>query len=528
MTRWLTLLIPLCGLEVAAGGGAPLPDWSLPETRFAHESRLAPLYPEEKIASIVVEDPDALGKLTALSFLHWIDAHPEGVVALPTGKTPEPFIRWLSFYKEHWNRADVQKELRAYGLRANRFPSGERLKFVQLDEFFPIDPSAKESLTLFVKQTYIPLLEIPPENCLTMEGLIGPTLQKKGIAAVFPGGGANLNLLLSRKGSELEKLQRKALQEAEAFCASYEQTIADWGGIGFFLGGIGPDGHVAFNQKGSLHNSKTRLVELNYETAAAAAPLFGGIDKVRTKLAATIGLETIGRRPDAKIVLFAAALHKSGVVASSIEAEPCVRWPASAFAGRATFFLTREAASQLSARKHLPYLDLPFSHLPARFIDETVIGIALKLQKPIGSLLPRDFHSTPAGRFLLSKNSDWKQIRRDVEERLAARVLRASPDDLALLGADNVAFPPSLADASLFFVASQDEALQMRHALSRQLPSHLPVPSFDGPPADYALELIHQRLEQMKKLLGSRWLNAHPESPLHQAAGLLIKRMSTK
>ena len=51
----------------------------------------------------------------------------------------------------------------------------------------------------------------------------------------------------------------------------YEEVTRELGGIGFFLGGIGPDGHIGFNIKGSDHNSTTRLCPTNYETQAAAA-----------------------------------------------------------------------------------------------------------------------------------------------------------------------------------------------------------------------------------------------------------------
>ena len=50
------------------------------------------------------------------------------------------------------------------------------------------------------------------------------------------------------------------------------------GGIGFFLGGIGPDGHIGFNVRGSDHFSTTRLTGVNYETQAAAASDLGGIE----------------------------------------------------------------------------------------------------------------------------------------------------------------------------------------------------------------------------------------------------------
>ena len=52
-------------------------------------------------------------------------------------------------------------------------------------------------------------------------------------------------------------------------CAEYENKIRSLGGIGFFLGGIGPDGHIAFNVRGSDHNSTTRLTSTNFETQAS-------------------------------------------------------------------------------------------------------------------------------------------------------------------------------------------------------------------------------------------------------------------
>ena len=69
------------------------------------------------------------------------------------------------------------------------------------------------------------------------------------------------------------------------------------GGIGFFLGGIGPDGHVGFNVRGSDHYSTTRLTATNYETQAAAAGDLGGIEISRNRLVITIGLNTITYNP---------------------------------------------------------------------------------------------------------------------------------------------------------------------------------------------------------------------------------------
>ncbi|MHC4284804.1 MAG: hypothetical protein ACYSWZ_17805, partial [Planctomycetota bacterium] len=59
-------------------------------------SPFAALYPPtEKIATIVVENFPALGKLAAMRFIEWVQSNPGGVISLPTGKTPEHFIKWV-------------------------------------------------------------------------------------------------------------------------------------------------------------------------------------------------------------------------------------------------------------------------------------------------------------------------------------------------------------------------------------------------------------------------------------------------
>ena len=67
-------------------------------------SPFAALYPPaEKIRTIVVDNFPALGKLAAMRFLEWVQAHPGGVISLPTGKTPEHFIKWVTHLLTHWN-----------------------------------------------------------------------------------------------------------------------------------------------------------------------------------------------------------------------------------------------------------------------------------------------------------------------------------------------------------------------------------------------------------------------------------------
>jgi glucosamine-6-phosphate deaminase len=81
--------------------------------------------------------------------------------------------------------------------------------------------------------------------------------------------------------------------DLEAECAAYEEKIMDVGGINLFVGGIGPDGHIAFNEPGSSLSSRTRVKTLTYDTIVANSRFFDGdINKV-PKTALTVGVGTV-------------------------------------------------------------------------------------------------------------------------------------------------------------------------------------------------------------------------------------------
>jgi glucosamine-6-phosphate deaminase len=83
-------------------------------------------------------------------------------------------------------------------------------------------------------------------------------------------------------------------------CEAYEAQIAAAGGIDLFLGGIGPDGHIAFNEPGSSLSSRTRIKTLTTDTIIANSRFFGGdLSQVPTT-ALTVGVGTV---LDAKEVL---------------------------------------------------------------------------------------------------------------------------------------------------------------------------------------------------------------------------------
>lgn len=76
-------------------------------------------------------------------------------------------------------------------------------------------------------------------------------------------------------------------------CQSFERKIKDEGGVELFVGGIGPDGHIAFNEPGSSLVSRTRVKTLAKDTLEANARFFGNdISKV-PKEALTVGVGTV-------------------------------------------------------------------------------------------------------------------------------------------------------------------------------------------------------------------------------------------
>jgi len=91
-----------------------------------------------------------------------------------------------------------------------------------------------------------------------------------------------------------------------AECERYEKKIKSYGGIRLFVGGIGPDGHIAFNEPGSSLASRTRIKTLTEDTIIANSRFFGGdVNKV-PKTALTVGVATV---MDARCVLIIVSGH---------------------------------------------------------------------------------------------------------------------------------------------------------------------------------------------------------------------------
>lgn len=112
-------------------------------------------------------------------------------------------------------------------------------------------------------------------------------------------------------------------------CNKFEDQIKEAGGIELFIGGIGPDGHIAFNEPGSSLASRTRVKTLAQDTLEANARFFGNdIEKV-PKQALTVGVGTV---MDAKeVMILITGSHKAFALYKAVEEGVNHMWTVSAF-----------------------------------------------------------------------------------------------------------------------------------------------------------------------------------------------------
>lgn len=158
------------------------------------------------------------------------------VLGLPTGGTP------LEMYK------------RLIQMNKDGIVSFENVVTFNMDEYVGLTPDNDQSYHYYMHHNFFDHINIPKENINILNGMV---------------------------------------EDYEAECKRYEDKIKSYGGIHLFLGGIGPDGHIAFNEPGSSLTSRTRDKELTMDTIIANSRFFGGdINKV-PKLALTVGVGTI-------------------------------------------------------------------------------------------------------------------------------------------------------------------------------------------------------------------------------------------
>lgn len=299
----------------------------LEETRF--EKVPVSVYPDPNAASIQVANRIA-------SLIKEKQSKGEkAVLGLATGATP------VRVYKE---LVRLHKE---EGL------SFQNVVTFNLDEYYPMQPTADQSYVTFMKKNLFDHVDIPQENINIPDGTLAPN-------------------------------------EVQAFCVAYEQKISDLGGLDIQILGIGRTGHIGFNEPGSAPNSGTRLVILDDLTRRDASRDFGGKENVPTK-AITMGVGTIFKAKD--IILMAWGENKASIVKEAVEGEISSKIPATFLQlSNSIEFILDEGAASLLTRFDLPWLadDVVWTEALTK---KAVTWLSLKLDKAILKLTDDDYNN---------------------------------------------------------------------------------------------------------------------------------------
>src|SRR5690554_1612444 len=334
---------------------------------------------------ITVDSFPKLGLLSALSFLEWAAENPNGVVSLPTGKTAQYFLHFVHLILENWDNEKGKEFRNKYNIGALKKPNMHDLQLVQMGEFYPISSGQHNSLYNFMLKNYIEDLGFDIEKAQLINSDEIELAEGKHFLEVFPDYHIDLSLRYREVKTKQEQLQKESIFKIDQWCNQYENKIREKGGIGFFLSGIGPDGHIAFNTRGSYHFSSTRLKKTNFESQAVSATDLGGIEVSRNRLVITIGLGTLGYNADNKAIVYAAGEAIAETIKNSLESEPCVLYPATSLQNlkNSRFYLTDGASVQLEDAVDHFFNDGAWTH---KKTERAVMELCRKINKFGGNL----------------------------------------------------------------------------------------------------------------------------------------------
>lgn len=238
----------------------------------------------------IVDDYDAMSILAADRVAEVITAYPDAAITVPTGSTP----------------AGMYAEL------VRRIQSGEldasRARIFCLDDYLGQTPEDEASLTKLLLREFLEPAGIPMENVHFI-----PTVSDEPHAAVV----------------------------------QYEADIAAAGGLKLAVIGLGPNGHVAFNEPGSGPDTRTRVVDLTRESREQNAAYYEGAEI--PEQAITMGIGTILGAE--RIVMIVSGEGKAGIVGEMVKGPMTNDLPGSWIgqAGeRAELIVDRAAAAELS------------------------------------------------------------------------------------------------------------------------------------------------------------------------------------
>ena len=152
-------------------------------------------------------------------------------------------------------------------------------------------------------------------------------------------------------------------EDLEAECASYEAIIKEVGGIDLFMGGIGPDGHIAFNEPASSLQSRTRQKTLTTDTMIANSRFFDNdVNKV-PKTALTVGVGTV---LDAKeVVIIVNGHNKARALRHAVEEPINQMWTISALQmhPKGIIVCDYDACAELKVGTYKYFLDIEHDNL---------------------------------------------------------------------------------------------------------------------------------------------------------------------
>jgi len=226
-----------------------------------------------------------------------------------------------------------------------------------LDEYWPIDPTAIQSYQKWMHENLFKHVNVPAENIHIPSGQV----------------------------SEKDVVEH---------CRQYDQAIKDAGGIDIQILGIGRSGHVGFNEPGSSRDSRTRCVRLDRVTRSDAASDFFGEEYV-PDMAISMGVGTILEARE--ICLLAFGEHKAPIIRRGVEGEVSAQVAAS--------FLQEHPNAGVyvddAAAQDLTRIASPWLVGPCQWDDllksQAVIWLAKKMQKPILKLTEEDYAENGLG-----------------------------------------------------------------------------------------------------------------------------------
>jgi len=247
---------------------------------------------------IIRDDPDAGGEYIAQYICKRINefdptAEKPFVLGLPTGSSPIPTYRSL---------IKLVKDGKL---------SFKHVVTFNMDEYVGIPRDHPESYHTFMFREFFSHVDIPPSQVNILDGTV---------------------------------------QDLIGECAAYEERIKSFGGIELFLGGIGEDGHIAFNEPGSSLASRTRLKTLAYDTILANARFFNNDISAVPRLALTVGVGTV--MDSREVVVVVTGQRKSLALSKAIEEGVNHLWTLSAlqFHPRALIVADEDATAELRVK----------------------------------------------------------------------------------------------------------------------------------------------------------------------------------